>query len=482
MYEIIESCQVFTPENKVKEVLDDLGYKGDVLGQKVLENSFGDGAFLIEIVRRYLKYCLSKNIDLYEIKTGLENDIYGIELDKELYDVTVKRLNNLTSKAGIVNVSWNLYNYNTLEVCLLKKFEYIVGNPPYVKYHSLNGYQRSYLYNNFDSCKEGLFDLYYAFIEWSINHLGNNGKLGYIVPNSLFKNKSAKSLRNMILPSVEKISDYKRHNLFQDRLTSVAIIYLHYKSKSPEIIYQHDKVKSKINKQELTYNGKWVFEKNESYLYKNKFGDFFNVQNSIATLKNEIFITSNITELNDRYLFNGYPIEKTLVRRAVSIKNSKSKIKEYMIFPYKYSKQEKKYISIDESDLQKEFPNTYKYLSHKKTSLIERNSDDKAKWYEFGRTQAVGIQNQQKLLIPRILTNGLNIIKLSKNEVAYSGLIVTKKSEYSLEVAHRILSSERFLDYLKLNSKNLSGNSMQVSSMDIKQYMINDDELRWENE
>ena len=46
-----EKCQKFTPTNMVKTMLDLIGYSTNLMGKKVLENSFGNGNILIEIVR-----------------------------------------------------------------------------------------------------------------------------------------------------------------------------------------------------------------------------------------------------------------------------------------------------------------------------------------------------------------------------------------------------------------------------------------------
>ena len=48
------NCQVFTPHNIVVEILNQVGYIEKLYGKKVLENSCGDGAFLVEIVDRYI--------------------------------------------------------------------------------------------------------------------------------------------------------------------------------------------------------------------------------------------------------------------------------------------------------------------------------------------------------------------------------------------------------------------------------------------
>ena len=48
----IERCQIFTPDDKVNKLLDIIGYKKGLLGQKFLENSWGDGSVLKHVVSR----------------------------------------------------------------------------------------------------------------------------------------------------------------------------------------------------------------------------------------------------------------------------------------------------------------------------------------------------------------------------------------------------------------------------------------------
>ena len=76
------NCQVFTPYNIVVEILNQVGYIEKLYGKKVLENSCGDGAFLVEIVDRYIIDCLKQNFSKDKIIYGLENDIYGNEIDE----------------------------------------------------------------------------------------------------------------------------------------------------------------------------------------------------------------------------------------------------------------------------------------------------------------------------------------------------------------------------------------------------------------
>ena len=45
-----KKCQVFTPNDYVKELLDSVGYIDNLYGKKILENSCGDGNILVEVV------------------------------------------------------------------------------------------------------------------------------------------------------------------------------------------------------------------------------------------------------------------------------------------------------------------------------------------------------------------------------------------------------------------------------------------------
>ena len=78
-------CQKFTPSALVDTMLDLVNYNTDLMGKTILENSFGSGNILKAIVVRYIESAIADGFDKSEISAGLSKDIYGIELDKELY-------------------------------------------------------------------------------------------------------------------------------------------------------------------------------------------------------------------------------------------------------------------------------------------------------------------------------------------------------------------------------------------------------------
>ena len=136
-----KKCQVFTPENYVKELLDSVGYTKHLYGKKILENSCGDGNILVAVVQRYIDDCIINGLSKTLIKDGLERDIYGVELDSEQYQKCIANLNDILQKNNIDSVVWKIYNEDYLRWNSTFQFQFIVGNPPYITYSFLNSIQ-----------------------------------------------------------------------------------------------------------------------------------------------------------------------------------------------------------------------------------------------------------------------------------------------------------------------------------------------------
>ena len=239
-------CQVFTPTENVKELLDWCGYIDNLYGKKIIENSCGDGNILKEVVKRYIEDCLQKGISNKEISKGLEKDIYGIEYDVQQHKKCKKNLNKIVKEYKLEKVTWrNIINKDALLNLYIEKFDYVVGNPPYIKYKSLSLQDRKYIRNNFETCKNGKFDYCYAFIESSIKALKDKGKMAYLIPSSIFKNVFANDLREFIKPHITQIYDYTTTQLFDkttndkgtDRLVSSIIMIVEKNSNSNSVQY-----------------------------------------------------------------------------------------------------------------------------------------------------------------------------------------------------------------------------------------------------
>ena len=118
-------CQKFTPVHLAETMLDIAGYTSDVHGKKFLENSFGSGNILSVVVRRYIECCIHAGHTPEEISGNLSKDIYGIELDEELYKQSIRRLNEIASEYNIPCVHWALFNENALTWETPLSFDYL---------------------------------------------------------------------------------------------------------------------------------------------------------------------------------------------------------------------------------------------------------------------------------------------------------------------------------------------------------------------
>jgi adenine-specific DNA-methyltransferase len=467
---MIKKCQVFTPPNNVAEILDRVGYTSNLYGCKVIENACGDGNILTEIVRRYIEDSSNNNISLEDIKVGLETDIYGAEIDKIHFLKCIENLNSVTAKYGINNVSWKILNIDILKEQLKIQFDYVVGNPPYITYRDLDDETRLFVKEKYESCIYGKFDYCYAFIEAGLKCLSNKGKMSYLIPSNIFKNVFAQQLREMMLPYLTKIYDYTTKKLFDNALTSSAIMVFDKENGTDKIEY-FDIVRGKsfkILKKNL--NGKWIFSKykEKKMVKKFRFGDFFTASISIATLFNKAYVIDNFEISGEYIIIDEFKVERELIKEAVSPRSLKYNKKEMIIFPYRY--EDGVLVKYSSENFESKYPETVKYLKKYIDKLYERKSDTSAQWYEYGRTQALAHLYQEKLLTSTLVTKKVKVYMLDKECIPYSGIYITSKGDLPLSKAKDILDSLSFYEYVKAIGINASGDSIRITAADINNY------------
>lgn len=477
-------CQVFTPTENVKQLLDWCGYTDNLYGKKIVENSCGDGSILKEVVRRYIEDCLKTGISKSEIEKGLSNDIYAIEYDEPQYKKCIKNLDIIVKEYQLNKIKWeNIKNEDALLKFYEEKFDYVVGNPPYIKYKSLSLKDREYIRDNFETCKKGKFDYCYAFIESSIKSLKNNGKMAYLIPSSIFKNVFANDLRKFIKPHITKIYDYTIMQLFDkstndkgtDRLVSSVIMIIEKNSNNNNIEYIDVNKKETITIQKDKLEDKWVFRNkisNNKNKNKKRFGDYFYASNTIATLCNNAYVIKEYTQ-DRKYIYpkTGGMIEKKVTKDTISPKTFNKTQIEKIIFPYYYNRKNE-LVRYDTSEFEEKFKGACEYLREFKEELENRKSDKNAKWFEYGRSQALKNSNQEKLLLSTVITNEVKTKILPKNNVPYSGIYIIPIKDKTLEEADKILKSKEFFNYIEGKGINASGKSLRITSKDINEYMF----------
>lgn len=473
--QVKKKCQRFTPEDTVLNMLQMAGYNEskDIIGKKFLDNSFGTGNILVEAVKRYIKACEKCGYLPDEISEMLHRDIYGVELDDQLYNQCFVRLDDLANKHNLPKVTWNLFQTDALKWKTSEKFDYIVGNPPYVAYRELNDENRTYLRENFKSCRQGKFDYCYAFIEMAINLLSETGVLVYLVPNNIYKNVFAEDLRNMLRPHITRIDIFPAQKLFKDVLTSTSIFVYERSSQEEDILCKDITSKHDYRIKRDNLIGKWMFrEQDDNCKTTCRFGEYFKASSSVATLLNEAFI---ITQL-DKASFN---IEKSIIRPAVSPKSKHFKKTEYIIFPYFYEKG--RLCRIKPEIFEKEYPGAAEYLKKYLDRLNARKADKNAQWYEYGRSQALQHLNQEKLLLSTVVTNKVEVYRIGSQDIPYTGIYIVPTGDKPIELAEKILNSKNFMDYIKKIGINVNGKSVRITCRDINNYKFEMGDPAWKN-
>ena len=467
---------VFTPQYIAEYIAANLfeGLSEYNENLSIIDPGCGCGIFLITAAEM-----ISSRFNI-GIETVINNNIYGIDIDKDNVRRCVLVLRLLCAKHGcdFQAVHPNVICRDSLkcnwtEEFKLESFDYIIGNPPYVNPHDMNKETVQYLKNTFSTTRNGVFNIFYAFIEYAMRFLGRKGLLGYIIPNNFLTIKSALELREYLqtyrLP--KRILDFGDNMVFKPVRTYNCIMILS-KQNGKEFEYCVMK-KAEDIKQRLasaSYN-KMPYDSLDRHGWKlvdqATFRNLRKIESQAIPIKE--FIRTGIATLRDGiYLVEcdseGYfkqigtqkiYIEPDLVKPIYKIPdlNQHNKIddaKRYIIFPYVRS--QNGYTLIDESVFKSTFPLTYSRLSMQRKALDSR---DKGKgnhqgWYAYRRTQGLN-RYGKKLLFPTFSNKPKFTYVDNEDALFCNGYAVFENDKYSLDVLERVLNS-RLMDYYVSNT------------------------------
>lgn len=104
-------------------------------------------------------------------------------------------------------------------------FDFIIGNPPYVRYENIPENVRD-IYKKKFSTFHYRCDLYVLFYEHSLRYLASKGKHCFICSNRWLKNEYGKLLRKLIIESynLEQLVDVENLNAFQEEVLAYPAI------------------------------------------------------------------------------------------------------------------------------------------------------------------------------------------------------------------------------------------------------------------
>jgi adenine-specific DNA-methyltransferase len=207
---------------------------------------------------------LEPSIGRGDLVLFIKNKMLNIIFDGYEIDESIKLLDD-SLKENVIYTDFLTYNIS-------KKYDTIIGNPPYVK------------------IKKG--NLYIEFIKKCYNLLNDYGELIFIVPSDFFKLTTASKLLNIMLLTGNFTHVYHPHNenLFDN--ASIDVLVFRYNKTSiinNNILYNDEKYFVVNN------DGMVTFEKNETEPKNNiLFKDYFNIYVGLVSGKEEVYKNENI--------------------------------------------------------------------------------------------------------------------------------------------------------------------------------------------
>jgi len=250
---------IFTKKAIVKYILDllEYTYKKNLYEFQILEPAFGGGEFLIEIIKRLIYSCRYHGIK--PTANLLKNAITGVEIHYETYLKTREKIKNLLLGFELSEIETDilldfwLINDDFLLTRFKRKFDYIVGNPPYVRQEEIskilwNEYKKNFL-TIYDRA-----DLYIPFIEHSLKQLKKNGTLGFICSDRWIKNRYGKKLRLFITSyfNLEYYIDMNSIDAFESEVSAYpAITIIKHSPKKPTKVIKLSHTKNSTSRNRL---------------------------------------------------------------------------------------------------------------------------------------------------------------------------------------------------------------------------------------
>jgi len=356
------------------------------------------------------------------------------------------------------------------------EYDFLVGNPPYVRVQMLDEAQKNYYKSTYESAT-GKFDLYILFIERGIKWLKNDGKFGFITSNKFIQASYGIDIRNFILKStvISQFIDFGDTGVFKDA-TNYPCIFILEKDSTKQKTCNYVRVKIP-HEDILTY----LKEKFTRSSFSDKYIDYFKVEQSMLKGKtwnfmpqNELNLIKKIETLSSHTLKNlrnnisegivtgqnpvfilsdetikKYNIEKGIVKHVIGGSEIKrwqiSWNGNYIIYPhFKYSDKLKP-INL------KDFANLKNYFEERKIDLEKRHYVLEAgkEWFELWNPRDPDIfEAKPKIVTPDISTNN-------------SFAMDFEGKWYCLDTCFIIVLKEEFLEYYSFLIALLNSNILE---------------------
>lgn len=466
--------EVYTNPDVVDFMLDLTGYTTDksLANLRLLDPSFGEAIYLEHAIKRLVTSYLRVTTHTSSITNDLKSCIRGIELNQRVYEIGRLKLLKLLITLGIpsdvglklldewlINDDFLLWKNNDLE------FDYVVGNPPYVRQELITNIKA---YRALYSTIYDRADLYVPFFEKGLNTLAANGVLCYICSDRFTKNKYGKKLRALINSQYKLrfIIDLHSTSPFNKQVSAYPGIYL-ISANTEESWNVRAASISEVNKltcsqaldfllhrdccvssgpgvKTFTFNqwfkgdSPWIIESEEFRTILHKIEDKFKpLENEVHEIKVGIGVASGADKI---YIVDPkkIDIEAEVLMPLVTTYDIKEGTTNWtgrcIINPFR---EDGSLIDLNQ------YPKLKSYFNSHKNEMLKRNvakKNNASKWYRTIDRIYPGLQLKQKLLIPDIKGSN-HIVKDNGEYYPHHNLYYLLPGKWNIDILRTVLMS-----------------------------------------
>lgn len=455
--------QVYTPGFVVDKILADTGFT-EVAGQgcRVLDPACGDGRFLEAVVQRVIEQSPAK-----ELARNLSR-IEGWDTDAAALAACRANLDRLLAPKNL-RVDWNLRCCDALEQTG-DPFDFIVGNPPYIRIQHLEASQRRFIQEHYTFCRNGSTDIYIAFYELAARLLSAGGRCGFVTPNTFFFTETARPLREYFARErvLRQVTNYGDIQLFEKASTYSAIVVFGAGAAAAfryeQAVTAQQFLSKSIGFEEITGKKFWQLSAAETPQSEGpRLKDVARIHVGLTTLCDRAYFFP-VEAADETHVWANTPLqgrvrlERAILRpliKASTLKHAGEPIREYALFPYQ--KTDGRTRLIPEDDLQRDFPLAYRYLCAVRPALDRRDNGRPVKpaWYAYARSQGLETSFGRKILFSPMNRQPNFILCEQEEATFYSGYCI--RFDGDADWLLRQLNSPRMAAYIAVSGRDFRG-------------------------